>query len=78
MSDETEVTVSKNGPYTIKGPVTLVDQDGNAWQDLPEGKVVALCRCGASSHKPFCDGTHNKLDGGFESAPTPESQPYPW
>lgn len=77
MSDETtEVHVSKNGPYTIKGPVKLLGPDGEAWTDLPEGKPVALCRCGRSSTKPFCDGTHNKSD--FDSNPTPSSQPYPW
>lgn len=77
MSDAaTEVHVSKNGPYTIKGPVELVGPDGEAWGDLPDGKPVALCRCGKSGTKPFCDGTHNKSD--FDSNPTPESQPYPF
>lgn len=77
MSDDvTEVRVSKNGPYTIKGPVRLVGPDGEAWLDLPDGKPVALCRCGRSGTKPFCDGTHTK--GDFDSNPTPGSQPYPW
>lgn len=73
---ETEVNVKQNGPYRVDGPLVLKDSDGNPWLDLPEGKSVSLCRCGHSGHKPFCDGTHNKED--FESAPTPESQPYPW
>lgn len=76
MSDETEVNVTKNGPYTIKGPVTLKGVDGEVWGDLPEGKPVALCRCGRSGSKPFCDGTHSKTD--FESNPTPSDDPYPF
>lgn len=77
MSDDTtEVHVSKNGPYTIKGTVRLVGPDGTVWDDLPADKPVALCRCGRSGTKPFCDGTHNRSD--FPSNPTPESQPYPW
>ena len=75
MSDETVVNVSKNGPYMIKGPVTLRGADGEPWMDLPEGKPVTLCRCGRSNTKPFCDGTHNKAD--FDSNPTPSSQPHP-
>lgn len=77
MSEEpTEVRISKNGPYTIKGPVRLVGADGETWEDLPEGKPVVLCRCGRSQKKPFCDNTHREVE--FASEPTPESQPYPW
>lgn len=77
MSDEVEIKVTKNGPYTVKGPAKLVGAEGEAWTDIPEGTNVALCRCGRSSKKPFCDGTHNK-DDGFDSEVTPEAQPYPW
>lgn len=76
MAEETEVHVGKNGPYTIKGPVRLFGSDGEVWADLPGDKPVALCRCGRSRTKPFCDGTHNKED--FDSNPTPASQPYPF
>jgi CDGSH-type Zn-finger protein len=48
----------------VTGPATLIDEDGNETQI--ERKTVALCRCGASENKPFCDGTHSKL--GFEAA----------
>ena len=53
----------KNGPYLVKGPVTLVDSQG---QPIPSesGEPVALCRCGHSSSKPFCDGSHKKT--GFQ------------
>ncbi len=76
MSEQTEVSVAKNGPYTIKGPLTLRGADGEPWLDLPEGKPVALCRCGRSASKPFCDGTHNRSD--FDSNPTPSTDPYPF
>ena len=61
-----QVQIRDNGPYLIRGEdIEVLDADGNV---LPyEGRGVALCRCGESSPKPFCDGTHNKA--GFESAP---------
>ena len=61
-----QVRVNDNGPYVIRGEdIEVLDADGNV---LPyQGSAVALCRCGQSSNKPFCDGTHNKV--GFESAP---------
>jgi CDGSH-type Zn-finger protein len=66
--DETEIKVRANGPYRVRGPVTLIDADGNAFDLEPHTKdgTIALCRCGGSTTKPFCDGTHSKL--GFEAA----------
>ena len=60
-----EVTIEtiKNGPYIVTGPVELIDADGNKF---PVEKRMALCRCGASTEKPFCDGTHSKI--GFKAA----------
>ncbi|HKI91303.1 MAG TPA: CDGSH iron-sulfur domain-containing protein [Gaiellaceae bacterium] len=54
-----EVTIRpmENGPYIVQGPVRVVDADGNEY-DVSERKSIALCRCGGSSTKPFCDGTH--------------------
>jgi 3-phenylpropionate/trans-cinnamate dioxygenase ferredoxin subunit len=57
------ITVRKNGPYLVSGAVELRDADGNLY---PAKETVALCRCGASTKKPFCDGTHSKL--GFQAA----------
>lgn len=57
------ITVRKNGPYLVSGAVELRDADGNLY---PVKETVALCRCGASTKKPFCDGTHSKL--GFQAA----------
>jgi CDGSH-type Zn-finger protein len=63
--------VAKNGPYIVTGEVELIDADGNKF---PVEKRMALCRCGASTEKPFCDGTHSKV--GFKAAEkaVPESK----
>ena len=62
---EVVIKVRNNGPYKVTGPVTVIDADGNEYE-LPEGDTIALCRCGASTTKPFCDKTHSKI--GFEAA----------
>ena len=59
------IKVRLNGPYLVEGDdVTLVDWNGNAYQ-IPK-RPFALCRCGGSPSKPFCDGTHAKI--GFAAA----------
>ena len=60
---DTIITPLDNGPNLVTGSFRMVDVDGNAFEI--HGDNVALCRCGASAHKPFCDGTHKKI--GFES-----------
>jgi CDGSH-type Zn-finger protein len=62
---DVSITPMENGPYIVRGPVTVLDADGNAY-DVSERKAIALCRCGGSTTKPFCDGTHSKT--GFEAA----------
>ena len=52
---ETTVEPRPNGPLFVRGLVRVVDPDGNL---LREDTRVALCRCGGSQNKPFCDGTH--------------------
>ena len=62
------VVAKKNGPYIVSGDIgelALSDADGNKY-DLTGKQTVALCRCGASVNKPFCDGTHSKI--GFQAA----------
>jgi CDGSH-type Zn-finger protein len=54
MADGPTIQVRNNGPYLVRG-VRVVDQDGN---EIPAPESFALCRCGQSSNKPFCDGTH--------------------
>jgi CDGSH-type Zn-finger protein len=73
MPDVT-IKVRDNGPLLVEGPFTLVDAAGNPFP-LPEGKpAIALCRCGHSQNKPFCDGSH-KTHGfvAAERAPTPSA-----
>ena len=56
MAEQTKITALDNGPYLVKGPVLLLDAEGNEFR--AERPTVALCRCGGSANKPFCDGTH--------------------
>jgi CDGSH-type Zn-finger protein len=63
MADVT-ITASENGPYIVRGDVKILDPDGNEF--VPKKPVIALCRCGGSTTKPFCDGTHSKI--GFDAA----------
>lgn len=60
MSDVT-IDVRENGPYKVTGPITIRDFEGRELV-LPEGSAVALCRCGHSESKPFCDGTHKRIE----------------
>ena len=59
------IQVRNNGPLLVDGPFRLVDADGGEYP-VPAGKQVKLCRCGASTRKPFCDGTHSRI--GFAAA----------
>jgi CDGSH-type Zn-finger protein len=65
MTDaDVTITPLENGPYLVKGPVTVLDADGSAYE--VDRSTIALCRCGGSTSKPFCDGTHSKM--GFDAA----------
>ena len=64
MAEWTRITTLGSGPYLVKGPVLLLDAAGDEFR--AERATVALCRCGASATKPFCDGTHSKI--GFRAA----------
>ena len=60
----TSITPRDNGPYLIEGDFQIVSQSG---KPIPfQGTRIALCRCGGSQNKPFCDATHRTLN--FESA----------
>lgn len=63
MQDVT-IKVRDDGPYLVRGSVTLTDADGNAY--VVEGENFVLCRCGGSQTKPFCDGSHKT--NGFTAA----------
>lgn len=58
--DKATIKVSDKGPYVVSGNVELVDAEGNRFETKEK---FYLCRCGQSSRKPFCDGTHkDKFD----------------
>jgi CDGSH-type Zn-finger protein len=79
------VAVSNNGPYLVTGDISLAKQTiltdaegrSEAWREgegVPHKETYALCRCGASRTKPFCDGTHLKI--GFDGAETASRDAY--
>ena len=61
---DTKITTLDNGPFLVNGSVIVTDAEGNQFDSKSES--VALCRCGASSDSPFCNGSHTKID--FQSA----------
>ena len=60
-----KITIRPNGPYLVEGDIELLDVNGNRIDTTGQARI-ALCRCGASVKKPFCDGTHSKI--GFQAA----------
>jgi len=80
-----KIKVSKNGPYIVSGRIPLAKQtintnaegDPSEWREgdkYPLQENYALCRCGQSKNKPFCDGTHIKVN--FEGTETASREPY--
>ena len=65
MSD-VKISIRDNGPFLVEGSVTLVDAEGNSFALDSSKPAIALCRCGASANRPFCDGSHKTC--GFESS----------
>lgn len=63
---DVNIRIRDSGPFVVEGPVTVTDADGKEFEIDSSKPAIALCRCGASENKPFCDGAHNKC--GFESA----------
>jgi CDGSH-type Zn-finger protein len=66
---EVKIRMRPNGPFVVEGPFELVDSRGQAFAISADKPAVALCRCGDSQNKPFCDGAHKSC--GFESDETP-------
>ena len=60
------IKVRDNGPYKVTGPVELIDAEGNRFE-VEADRAIALCRCGRSQSKPFCDASHRTA--GFDSCP---------
>ena len=65
--ETTTIDVRPNGPLYIRGHVRIEGPGGHL---IREDTRVALCRCGQSNNKPFCDGTHRQI--GFRTDPPSE------
>jgi len=63
-AEAVEIKVREHGPYKVTGPVRLIDAEGRRF-DVPTGEPIALCRCGHSATKPFCDRAHRAA--GFDA-----------
>jgi CDGSH iron-sulfur domain-containing protein 3 len=63
---EVRIRCRENGPLVVEGPVTIVDHLGGAFTIASDKPAIALCRCGQSAKKPFCDGSHRTC--GFAAA----------
>ncbi len=74
----TKITVRNNGPLRLEGEFTLCDMEGKEF-DLGGRTAISLCRCGQSEDKPFCDGSHKKVNFQSEikarTLPPPQSKP---
>lgn len=62
---EVIINTRENGPFLVSGPAKLVDHQGNEF-NLEGKQTYALCRCGQSKNRPFCDGSHKSC--GFIAA----------
>jgi CDGSH-type Zn-finger protein len=71
VSNEATITTYEDGPLVVRGDVTFLTQDGTRIE--PGRSTVALCRCGKSARKPFCDGTHKVA--AFRAAAEPDARP---
>jgi CDGSH-type Zn-finger protein len=70
MPDVT-IRMRPNGPLVIEGPFTLIDSRGAAFEIPANKPAIALCRCGQSAKRPFCDGTHKTCGFISDEAPNP-------
>ena len=80
-----KISITTNGPYLVEGSIPLAkqtivaDAEGNSigWsqgEEFDAPAVCALCRCGQSTNKPFCDGSHVRT--GFDGTETARREPY--
>lgn len=85
MTKETKVMITKDGPYMVSGSLPINKQiigigkegEPEKWTNgkkYPANEPCALCRCGQSKNKPFCDGTHAKV--GFDGTETASKKPF--
>ena len=85
MKKDAKIMITKDGPYLVSGDLPIDKQiigigkekEPEKWikgKKVPSGRPCALCRCGGSKTKPFCDGTHGKIK--FRGAETASKKPY--
>jgi CDGSH-type Zn-finger protein len=74
LMSSTKITVRNDGPLRIEGAVELVDMEGKPY-GLGGREAFALCRCGHSANKPFCDGAHK--NAGFQDKQQARDLPPP-
>ena len=85
MADDTRIKIQADGPYVVTGGVPLTarrpieSEHGEplSWttpETLDDGAAYALCRCGGSGNKPYCDGTH--AGNGFDGTEQATTAPY--
>ena len=83
--DKFKIRISNNGPYIVSGSIPLakkiigIDAAGFSYEwcegkKYPSKDNYALCRCGKSKNKPFCDGTHIRVN--FNGTETASREPY--
>ncbi len=65
MAEPLVIRCRENGPYVIQGAIKVIDAQGGEFAIPPGKDTVALCRCGHSKNKPFCDGSHRTA--GFQA-----------
>ena len=70
MADVT-IRTRPNGPFVVEGPFQLVDSRGAAFTIPADKPAIALCRCGHSNKRPFCDGSHKTCGFISDEAPPP-------
>jgi CDGSH-type Zn-finger protein len=58
MAEPIVIRCRENGPLVVQGAVKVIDHQGNEFAVPPGKEFVALCRCGQSKNRPFCDGSH--------------------
>ena len=76
MNEPLTIRCRENGPLVLKGDVRIVDHLGGEYPIQPGKDSIALCRCGGSRNKPFCDGQH-KLIGFQGGVLAPAKEPSP-
>ncbi len=85
INDDKRIKIVKNGPFLVSGKIPLIkliistDKSGYPYEwlekkEYPQKEEYALCRCGQSKNKPYCDGTHEKV--GFNGTETTSRKPY--